>query len=338
MFAGIPSSSLQARDHTMTLTLQDGDGHAAASQPLPALGRWRDEIRHVLDRLTEAVPPLGQIRTARRLRRRMRAALGYVPNLRNPRTFNEKIAWRMLHDRNPLIPLTTDKLAVRDWVAARVGPDILVPLLGSWERAADIDWDALPSSFVLKASHGWNMNLLVHDKGAVDRDAAMAMANAWLRTNHYAKTGEWGYRDIPPRLLAEKMLLDEEGHIPADMKFHVFDGRVRLVDVHTDRFGAHRVTFFDEKMQRLPVTQNFPSDPHWTPPSQVGELMRIAERLGSEFDYVRVDLYLVRGVVRFGELTHYDSSASSAYVPGEYDRIIGDMWRLQARQPARSRG
>ena len=290
-------------------------------------------LRQLLDQLVDAVPALRQLRAGRRLRRRMRTALGYEPNLQHPRSFNEKIGWRILHDRNPLIPLTIDKIGARDWVSARVGPDILIPLLGTWKRAEDIDWETLPQRFVLKASHGWSMNLLVHDKRTIDREAAMATASGWLGRSHYASTDEWGYRDVPPRLLAEEMLLDAGGCIPDDLKFHVFDGRVRLIGVHNDRFGLHRVTFFDEQLRRLPVTQGCPANPLLQPPPGVAKLIPIAEQLGAPFDYVRVDLYLVEGRARFGELTHYDSGGCSAYHPPGYDRLIGDLWQLRATAP-----
>ena len=299
----------------------EGDAGDPSPRPLP--------FRVLLDHLADSVPALRQLRTRRRLRRRMRAALGYEPNLRRPRSFNEKIGWRILHDRNPLIPLTIDKIGVRDWVAARAGDDILIPLLGTWERAQDIDWETLPQRFVLKASHGWSMNLLVHDKGTMNRDSALATASGWLGRSHYAATDEWGYRDIPPRLLAEEMLLDSSGSIPDDLKFHVFDGRVRLIGVHSDRFGLHRVTFLDEQLKPMPMTQGCPSNPLWQPPAGMAQLIPIAERLGAAFDYVRVDLYLVDGMPRFGELTHYDSGGCSAYHPAKYDRLIGDLWRLR---------
>lgn len=285
--------------------------------------------RSVVDRLVDATPPLHRLRLTRRLRRRMHASLGYAPDLEHPLTFNEKIGWRILNDRNPLIPLTTDKIAARDWVAARIGTDILVPLLGIWDCAEDVPWQSLPNRFVLKASHGWNMNLLVHDKRLVERAAALQTAAGWLRRNHYDDTGEWGYRDIPPRLLAEEMLEGEAGGPPQDFKFHVFGGRVGLIGVHHGRFGEHRTTFLDRSLRRLPVTQGRPAHPDWTPPAAIGELLRIAERLGLDFDYVRVDLYLVGGQPRFGELTHYDSSGCSPYAPREFDRLLGDMWQMR---------
>ena len=280
----------------------------------------------LLRRAAAFVPVLERIRASRQLRHRMREALGYAPNLSHPRTYNERLGWRILHDRNPLFPRTIDKIAVRDYVAARAGGDILIPLIGVYDRAADIPWDMLPNRFALKANHGWNMNLLVHDKSALDREAAMRRADGWLRYSHYRETGEWGYRDIRPRLLVEELLLDDNGHVPEDIKFYVFGGRVRLLRIHVDRFGAHGVNFYDPELRLLPFAQTLPTDPDFTPRPEMQALAATAERLGADFDYARIDLYLVRGETRFGEITHYDGSACIPFTPPEYDRILGDMW------------
>ena len=309
----------------------------AATDLLPWLPRGQltfPALRRAAGHVAAWFPPLRGVLIRRRLRYRMQSALGYVPDLRHPRTLNEKIAWRMLHDRNPLIPLTIDKLLVRDWVADKIGPEVLVPLLGAWDRAEDIDWQALPQRFVLKGTHGWNMNLLVHDKAALDVPAVTAQAREWLGRSHYADTYEWGYRNVRPRLLAEAMLCDEKGDIPADFKFHVFHGRVGLLGVHTGRFGRHRTTFFDAAMRRLPMVQNNPPDSDLRLPGEIAALIEVAESLGRVFDYVRVDLYLVRGAVRFGELTHYNDGACGRYTPQPYDRTLGDMWQLDTRRGA----
>jgi hypothetical protein len=260
---------------------------------------------------------------------RTHRALGYKPDLRNPRTFNEKLAWRILHDRNPLIPLTTDKVAVRGYVAAKVGSEVLVPLLGVYERSADIPWEALPNCFVLKASHGSGMNLIVRDKAGADRAALLRQADTWLRKNYYEDNREWAYRDIRPRLLIEELLLEEDGRIPVDLKFHVFHGRAAVVQVHIDRFGEHRMNSYDTELNLLPFQQEFlPSDMTYVPPPEIREMVRLAERLAEDFDYARIDLYLVKGKAKFGEITHYDGAAQSGFTPREYDRILGDMWRL----------
>jgi hypothetical protein len=291
-------------------------------------GRLFRGLRQVADHVAAVSPMADRMLRARRLRYRMRMALGYDPDFRSPRTFNEKLAWRMLYDRNPLFPLTIDKIAVRDYVAAKVGTEILIPLLGTWDRAADVPWASLPQRFVLKASHGWNMNLLVTDKDAIDRAAALQTADGWLRRNHFTETYEWGYRNIPPRLLAEEMLLDARGDIPEDFKFFVFSGQARLLQVHTGRFGDHRTNFFDMDLQPLPIAKKFPADASYVLPPEARDLARIAERLGADFDFARIDLYLVRGRAWFGEITHYDGSACSPYAQPEHDRIIGDMWQL----------
>jgi len=159
---------------------------------------------------------------AYRLSHRMADALGYVPNFDQPQTYNEKMAWRILYDHNPLFPKTIDKIEARDYVARRIGKKYLVPLVATWERAADISWGLLPNQFVLKASHGWNMNIFVHDRNSHDRVEALATVTKWMNYNHYIPTGEWGYKNIPPRLMAEHLLQNL-----IEMKFHVFNGHAR---------------------------------------------------------------------------------------------------------------
>jgi hypothetical protein len=272
------------------------------------------------------------------IRHRIRRGLGYRPDLRNPRTFNEKIGWRILNDRNPLLALTTDKIGVREYVADKVGPDILVPLIGVYDRVADIPWDALPNRFVLKASHGCAMNLLVHDKSAVDRDAIIRTAAKWLTQNYYDSSRQWAYRRIPPRLLVEELLIDDEGRIPDDFKFYVFDGRTALLRVHIDRFGEHRVNYYDSELHLLDVTQVVGPDPGYRLAPEVPGMMRVAERLAEDFDHARIDLYLVGGRVRFGEITHYDGAGQVPFVPRAYDVVLGDNWRLPTGADATAPG
>ncbi len=330
---------LTFRSNPAALIKSGVDGHSVGSvAQVPTQDRYSSmgdlaatgtkKLKSAMGAIVSVIPTLDRLARARRLSRRMEAALGYKPNLRLPRTYNEKLAWRILYDRNPLFPLTIDKVAVRDYVARKVGAEFLIPLYGVWNHAADVPWDRLPSRFVLKASHGWNMNLLVHDWTTADRCSAMVQAEGWLRRSHYADAEEWGYRDILPRLLVEDMLLDENGAIPHDLKFYVFNGKTKLLRVHADRFGEHRVTFFDSDLELLPFRQIYPADPSYVLPPQAGELAKLAERIAEDFDYARVDLYLVDGRAWFGEITHYDGSACVPFTPAIHDRVIGDIWHL----------
>jgi hypothetical protein len=285
-------------------------------------------LRRTLKHAETLAPVLGHAYDVRLMRYRLRNALGYEPDLRNPRTYNEKIAWRILYDRNPLIAATTDKVAVREYVAGKVGRDILVPLLGVYDHAAEIPWDALPNQFALKASHGYAMNLLVTDKSAVDRQAALDQADAWLTRRYYDSSREWAYRDIRPRLIVEELLVDDDGKIPPDIKFLVFHGKAAVIRIHLDRFGTHHINSYDTDLRLLPFRQIQPVDPSFVPRPEIRDMIPVAERLAEDFDYARIDLYLVGSTPRFGEITHYDTSAQAPFVPPEYDRVLGDMWRL----------
>lgn len=262
------------------------------------------------------------------LRHRMRQALGYDPRFDHPRTYNEKLAWRILHDRNPLLPLTTDKVAVRDYVADRVGSDVLIPVLGVHDDVDELAWDALPGQFVVKASHGCEMIEVVTDKGSADRGRVLAAARSWLGRDYYESSHERVYRGLPRRVIVESLLTDDDGGQPADFKFLVFGGRVALIRVHSDRFGDHRVNFFDAALRPLDLGQLYPERIGMTMPSQADELLTVAEKLAQDFDYARIDLYLARGRVWFGEITHHDGNACAPWHPAAMDRALGDLWRL----------
>jgi TupA-like ATPgrasp len=258
----------------------------------------------------------------------MRRSLGYRPNLRHPQTYNEKIAWRILHDRNPLIVATTDKLAARDYVSSKVGPDLLVPIIGVYRNVADIPWAALPNQFVMKASHGCDMTLIVRDKDAIDRESTLERADGWLRQNYYELSREWAYREIPRRIIIEELLMDHGGRIPEDYKILVFHGRAAIIRVHIDRFGDHRVNYYDAQFRPLAIAQISPSAPRFTIPMEARSLTEIAERLAGDFDYARVDLYVARGKTWFGEITHHDGNAHVRFRPPEFDAALGAMWHL----------
>ena len=142
----------------------------------------------------------------KRVRRKYVGELGREPNLDTPATYTEKVLWMNLRHRDPRLVTCADKYAVRQWVADRVGEDLLVPLLGVYDDADDIEPAALPVAFVIKATHGSGWNLIVPDKSALDWDDAKRSLQDWLSRNYYAHKREWQYRDIPPRLIVEEFL------------------------------------------------------------------------------------------------------------------------------------
>lgn len=268
------------------------------------------------------------------VRRRFRETLGYSPDLAAPRTFCEKITWLLLRYRPPrLIPLA-DKYEVRAFVQDRIGAAHLVETLGLYERAADVDWDALPDAFVLKATHGSKWNLLCPDKARLDRDRARTEMARWLSRNFYWYGREWIYRDLPPRIIAERFLRAADGQPPADFKFFCFAGEPRLVQVDADRFRNHRRSFYSPDWIRLPATMTYPPiEEPVPPPVRLGEMLHVCRQLARDLPFVRVDLYDCPARVVFGEMTFLPGRGIEPFEQEEYNRQVGDWIHLPAPVP-----
>ena len=268
----------------------------------------------------------------RRIRRKFRRTLGREPDLESPKTFNEKILWLNLNDRRPVKTIVADKHAVRDWVSERIGDQYLIPLVGLYEDARDIEFDSLPGSFVIKATHGSGWNLIVQDKRKLDWRAATDTLNGWLASNYYPYLREWQYRDIPPRLVVEELVLDHRGRIPSDFKLLCLTGaetKTIIVEVDLDRHTNHCRNLYDLEWNRLPFDLNYPaSDEHVSSPDRLDEMVDVARNLSRGFPFVRVDFYSTARGLRFGEMTLTPDGGSSVFDPPEWDRRLGDLTEL----------
>jgi teichuronopeptide biosynthesis TupA-like protein len=254
-------------------------------------------------------------------------SLGTLPRFQTPRTFNEMINHRKLYDRNPAFIVTSDKYAVRDYVAERVGAEYLVPLLAHETNPREIDFAALPRAFAVKLNHGSGLNILVTDKAAVNWEEILLKLQRWMRFPYHKAHREWAYQQIMPRVLVEELLQDRAGNLPDDYKLHVFHGKVRLIQVHYDRFGEQRINLFDERYRLAKVRyQAPPALDRMTPPRHLDTMIAVAERLAAGFNYARIDLYEHRDRVYFGEITHYPAAGIGVFDPPEFDRVLGDLW------------
>jgi hypothetical protein len=246
-----------------------------------------------------------------------------------PRSFNELIQHRKLFNRNPLLPLTTDKYAARAYVAEKIGEQYLVPLYGVADDPEAIDFAALPVPFVAKATHGCGFNIFVRGRDELERDKIVAALRRFLAIDWSTYNQQWAYRGIPRRVIVEKML-SVRGESPADYKFFAFHGRVRLIQYDIGRHSGHMTkNSFDEAWRPLAVEYFSPRavEPI-EKPACLAEMIRISEKLAADFDFVRVDLYLVEGCIYFSELTHYPNAGLSGFTPRDFDRALGDVWRL----------
>jgi hypothetical protein len=258
-----------------------------------------------------------------------RHRLGYWPKLSTPRTFNEKILFRKLYDRNELFGVLCDKLAVRDFVRDRVGDKYLPIVFQVVADPADFDLDALPESFALKANHGWSQHILVPSKSEFSLDDHAARMRRWLVRRHGQKPWalEWAYSQVEPKLFAEEFLRGEGGAPPWDYKFYVYGGRVAYVHVDIDRFGTQRRCFYDRDWQPLEIHGKVQLGKPGPRPVRLDEMIKVAEALGRGLDFVRVDLYDVPDVgVKFGEMTLYPAAGVGRFDSREWELRFGSHW------------
>lgn len=252
------------------------------------------------------------------------------PDLKPPHTFSEKLNWLKLHDRNPLYTKLTDKYAVKDYVSKKIGVDKVVPLLGVWNSFDEIDFDHLPERFVLKCTHDSGGFMICKDKSTFSKVKARSFFNRELRKNYYWNKREWPYKDIQPRIIAEKYLEDGNGDALTDYKFFCFNGEPKMMYISKDVSADPRTDFFDMDWNYLPFKFK---DPHAevrpSMPDKLEEMKEIARTLSKGIPHVRVDMYLINNHIFFGEMTFFHLSGFFSVTPDEWDDIIGGWLDLK---------
>ncbi len=255
------------------------------------------------------------------------------PDLKRPKTFAEKIAYRKLYDRDPRMAPLIDKIVSKEMMAERFGPEFIIPTLATFDSEMEIDFGALPYPCVIKANHASGVNAFLMQP-PVDEAKMRRELGHFLRYQHHKTSEEWAYSMIRPRLLVEPFI-DGGEHGLIDYKFQTFTGKVFAIQVNLDRHTHHRRCVMDPDWNRMPVEMTFPlySDP-LPPPAKLKEMLRYAEQIGKEFSYVRVDLYDIAGEVKFSELTFYPGAGiQETFDPPEYDELFGAQWDLQGLGP-----
>ncbi len=286
---------------------------------------------------------LHQLKRVRKGVRRFVRSCGYYPNLLEPRSINEKLLVRKLYPQNPLFTTYADKLAVRTFVAEKIGSQYLIPLCRVFSSASQVDLSELPDSYIVKATHGSGWSRVVHSATTENRVALTQQIARWLQSNYTRdNNGELHYENIAPRVIVEQLLTTADGGIPADYKFHCFaaNGGVRaVVQVDQDRFTRHARFFFSEKWRRLPFSWGCSDNALPAPdkPENLAELLFVAKTLADPFDYVRVDLYSVDATAYFGELTFVHGSAGELFSPLEWDFNLGELWEMEISRPLSAR-
>ena len=252
-------------------------------------------------------------------------------NLKKPQTFNEKLQWLKLYNRNPEYTKMVDKYEAKKYVADIIGEEYIIPTLGVWNNVEDIEFESLPNQFVLKCTHDSGGVIICKDKKNFNIENAKKKLKDSLKQNFYYKGREWPYKNVKPRIIAEKFMYDENTEDLNDYKFMCFNGQVKCSFTCTERRSSSglKVTFFDKEWHKMPFERHYPSsNKEIKKPINYDLMLRISEKLSQDMDFVRVDLYEINGKVYFGELTFFPGCGMEEFIPDKWDNILGSWLAL----------
>lgn len=248
-------------------------------------------------------------------------------NIENPVTYNEKLQWLKLNDRNPDYCKYVDKYEVRSYIKEAIGEEYLIPILGLYNKVEEIDWASLPQRFVLKCTHGSGSNIICYDKSSLDREKAIQNLNQWMGKSWFWFGREWPYKNIKPRIICEQFI-SEGNKAPEDYKVMCFNGIPKLIQVHFNRFsGVHEVDNYDINWEKTGISQScsgLPNSQTVIPkPYLFEQMIGLSQILAKNKYHVRIDWYIVEDKLYFGEITFYDASGFAAYDNEEDDYLLG---------------
>lgn len=266
---------------------------------------------------------------------RYRLKMGYWMDFDHPITYTEKLQWLKLYNRRPEYTMMVDKYEVKRYVSEVIGSQYVIPTYAAYENSSQIDWDCLPEKFVLKTSNGGGGNnvFICQDKSSIDKAKVMRMMNQSLNYDIYRNFGEWPYKNVKPRIIAEELLKTREGDI-RDYKFYCFLGEPKLVLVASNRFSTHNFDYFDIDFKHLDITSRCGdhSPSSIEKPENYELMVSLVRQLAKDIPHVRIDMYNCDGKIYFGEMTFYDSSGYDDLQSDEWNRRLGDWIKLPQKK------
>lgn len=285
---------------------------------------WRSLLRRIFWRVIAPLPDKAYLAL------KFWSIKGVWPNIDSPKTFSEKVQYRKLYDRRPLFGQLVDKIAVKDFIAERIGQDYAVPTYWQGTDLAAVDWSSIPLPAVIKPNHASGLGAFVYTPEDVAAFLADNPVEAWLATDHARYNREWAYSQVERRIVIEK-LLSKNGGVPWDYRLFVFDGRVSHIIIDTRENDEGYSATYSRDWQRLPFY-----DPDYYPPyagdlprpNALEDMVGLAEALVADLDFVRVDFFDTDDGLKIGELTLYPGGGFEAFDPPHYDRLLGDKWQL----------
>lgn len=249
-------------------------------------------------------------------------------NLQNPQTFGEKIQWIKLYGGLENYSDLVDKYKVREIIEKKIGSEYLPKLYGVYANANDIDFKALPNSFVLKCNHGCGYNIICKDIANLDIEKTKKQLNIWLNEKFYKNAKEIQYKNVKPMITCEEYLEDQGGSL-LDYKYFCFNGKAEFIQVVSDRGIDTRSNFYDLSWNYINLrTKLKNSERQFDKPKNLEKMNELANLLSKDYSFVRVDFYNIDGRIVFGELTFTPGGGVSKFRPLDMDYKIAEKIEL----------
>ena len=254
--------------------------------------------------------------------------LGKKINWKNPQTYNEKLQWLKIYDRQDSYTKMVDKYEAKEYVKNIIGEEYIIPTIGIYDKFENIDFEKLPKQFVMKCTHDSGGLVICKDKSKLNLKEAKRKINQCLKVNYFNCWKEWPYKNVKPRIIIEKYMTNDDSDGINDYKFFCFNGKVKLLFIATDRVNENEETkfdFYDENFNHLPIKNGHPNA--LVPPSKplnFEKMKELAEILSKDIPHLRVDFYEINGKIYFGELTFSHWAGMVPFEPEEYDLILGN--------------
>jgi hypothetical protein len=263
-------------------------------------------------------------------------------DLVHPKTFSDKLNWMKLYNRQPEYTMMVDKYLVKNYVAKKIGSELVVPLIDVWDRADDIDFSKLPMKYVLKCNHVsnviiYNNGRFVHKSGnEMSQEGAVKLLNQQMKENYYRGSREWPYKNIRRKIICEKYIEKKNDEINIDFKCYCFNGKVKLIQRIEDILCSSQVTcdYFDENWNLVHIQNPYRNQPfvQVEKPSVFDDMIKYAETLAKGIPFVRVDFMVWGNRIFFGEMTFFDWAGFIKFTPDEWNYKLGDWITLPTKK------
>ena len=262
-------------------------------------------------------------------------------DLKNPKTYDHRLWWLKLNNRDPKLTMCSDKVAVRDYVKECGYENILIPQLDVFTSLKDLDLSKYNEEVIVKCNHNSGGHLFYNPEKPMEKKAiknAEKRLKFILKNNASVLSREWNYKNIPPKIIVEKVIRNHLGELPLDYKFMCFDGEPKLLFLDLGVMTSQNTynpdyprNIYDMDFNLLPVYETRPNADYEVPkPENFDKMVEIARKLSQPFPHCRVDLYNIDGNIFFGEITFYHGGGCNKIEPEEWDLKMGSWIDLNS--------